>query len=332
MDIRFQITPTYTTSVGGTDTNQQVNNTPKSDRTLTITLTPGDGTPENNGIGSIQLSYPLIGPEDINLNEFIQQLENMDPTTLKGMTATAAALLVNQMAMDLAESINTGGLEFVKSNGPKIEEALKQIEDQASDTMDKLLDAMNNSNYPDFNEFLSEMLSFAQKLRQDASAARQSMIMGEYNNLLDQSKVMMDTAKKNYDAAMKEIEASRTQAIGKIVSGAVSLLATGIGAMGGGFAGAQFGAQVGGMTGNIIDGSFGLAASQDQMIAAGYKKDAEENQALLKKYEAAQKLLQEAQNVLQELRDIAKTLSDAILKLYQDFTQNQSQIVQRSNI
>ena len=42
--------------------------------------------------------------------------------------------------------------------------------------------------------------------------------------------------------------------------------------------------------------------------------------------------MQDAQQVIQEMRDAAKALSDMVLKLYQDFIQNQSQIVQRSNI
>jgi uncharacterized membrane protein len=96
------------------------------------------------------------------------------------------------------------------------------------------------------------------------------------------------------------------------------------------------GAQAGGMFGNamtqIIDGSTSVYAAEMQTEAAGHKKDAEEGQALLKKYEASQKLMQDAQSVIQEMRDAAKALSDMVLKLYQDFIQNQSQIVQRSNI
>jgi uncharacterized membrane protein len=96
------------------------------------------------------------------------------------------------------------------------------------------------------------------------------------------------------------------------------------------------GAQAGGMFGNamtqIIDGSTSVHAAKLQTEAAGFKKDAEEGQALLKKYEASQKLMQDAQSVIQEMRDAAKSLSDMVLKLYQDFIQNQSQIVQRSNI
>lgn len=331
MNVSFNVTPGFTGLVS-TDSTQQTQQSQKPDKTLTVTITSGDGTQGTSGTTGIILSYPLIGPEDIAINELMQQLQNMDVGSLQGMTSTAAALLVNQMVLDLATAINKGGLEFIKGNAEDINKALGQIERQAAEAEASLFEMLNNSNYPDFNKFLSMMLTAAQELRKSASEARHNMIMGEYNNLLDQSKVMMETAQKNYDATMKEIEATKKQAIGKIISGAVSLLATGIGAKGGGLAGAQFGAQVGSMFGNIIDGSFTLAATQDQTQAAGLKKDAEENSALLKKYEAAQKLLQEAQTVLQELRDIAKSLSDMVLKLYQDFIQNQSQIVQRSNI
>lgn len=328
MNISFNITPGYTNPIGIESTQQSQ----KPDKTLTVTITSGEGVQTTGGATAITLSYPLIGPEDIAINELLSQLENMDVASLQGMTSTAAALLVNQMVFDLAGQIKNGGVEFIRNNSAEIEKALEQIETQANHSASALFELLNNSNYPDFNSFLSMMLDMAQELRELASEARHHMVMGEYNNILEQSEVMMETAQKNYEAAMKEVEATRMQAIGKIVSGAVSIVTTGIGGIGGGFAGAQFGAQVGTMFGNIIDGSFSLAAAQDQLEAAGLKKDAEENSALLKKFEASQKLLQEAQTVLQEMRDIAKTLSDMILKLYQDFIQNQSQIVQRSNI
>ncbi len=54
--------------------------------------------------------------------------------------------------------------------------------------------------------------------------------------------------------------------------------------------------------------------------------------AVQKKFEATQKILQESESITDELMNISKTLSDMVLKLYQDFLSNQSQIVQRSNI
>jgi hypothetical protein len=339
MNVSFNVSPSYANQVGQTDQTQGTQDAQKSSKTLTITVTGGKGTEETQGNAGITLSYPLIGPEDIDLNELTQALANMDVSVLQAMTNTAAALVLNSMVQDLASTIVKGGTEYIAKNASDIEAALAHLEGRAKAAETSIFDMISSSKYPDFNSFLKLMLEMAQNLRESTSKARQEMVKGEYNNMLDQAETMMDNAQSNYDAAIKEANATRAQGIGKIVGGCLTFatsLAGGLAGRGNPAMGFLAGAQAGGMFGNamtqIIDGSTSVYAAEMQTEAAGHKKDAEEGQALLKKYEASLKLMQDAQSVIQEMRDAAKALSDMVLKLYQDFIQNQSQIVQRSNI
>ncbi|MES2596726.1 MAG: hypothetical protein V4662_15395 [Verrucomicrobiota bacterium] len=339
MNVSFNVSPNFASQAGQADQTQGSQEAQKSSKTLTITVTGGEGPGQTQGSGGITLSYPLIGPEDIDLNELTQALANMDVSVLQAMTSTAAALVVNAMVLDLASNVVAGGTDYIAKNASDIEAALAHLEGRAAAAETSLFDMISSSKYPDFNSFLKLMLETAQQLRESTSKARQEMVKGEYNNMLDQAKTMMDNAKSNYDAAIKEAKATRAQGIGKIVGGCLTFatsLAGGLAGRGNPAMGFLAGAQAGGMFGNamtqIIDGSTAVYAAEMQTEAAGHKKDAEEGQALLKKYEASQKLMQDAQSVIQEMRDAAKTLSDMVLKLYQDFITNQSQIVQRANI
>ena len=71
MNVSFNVSPGYTGQVGQTDQTQGSQESQKASKTLTITVTGGEGPGQTNGMGSITLSYPLIGPEDIDLNDGI---------------------------------------------------------------------------------------------------------------------------------------------------------------------------------------------------------------------------------------------------------------------
>lgn len=339
MNVSFNVSPSYANQVGQTDQTQGTQDAQKSSKTLTITVAGGKGTQETQGNAGITLSYPLIGLEDVDINELMQALSNMDVSVLQTMTSTAAALVVNAMVQDLAANVVAGGGDYIAKNAADITAALEHLEKQAAELESTLFDMISSSKYPDFNSFLKLMLEMTQNLRESTSKARQEMVKGEYNNMLDQAATMMTNAKSNFDAAIKEADSLRAQGIGKIVGGSLTLatsLAGGLAGRGNPAMGFLAGAQAGGQFGNamtqIIDGSTSVYAAKMQTEAAGFKKDAEEGQALVKKYEACQKLLQDAQSVIQETRDAAKSLSDMVLKLLQDFIQNQNQILQRSNI
>lgn len=340
MNVSFNITPAAinTGNVGGPDETQK---TEKSQPTLTITVTAGDGAGETGAAGSVSLSYPLVGPEDIQLNEFLEQLQSLDLEQMKGMTMTAAVLMLNQQIGELGADIIRGGEAYVAANAEQLKQTFDSLEQQAANAETQLYDLISNSSYPDFNSFLSKMLAAAQELRKMASEAKMNLVMGEHQNILDQADQMMVAAQKNYESTLKTLEAEKKEAIGKIVSGAVSLLSTfafgAMGARGGGgtsgfMTGAQMGGGIGSAAGNIIDGSFSLAANADKVDAANLKLEADLADVHRKRLEASQKLLQEAQSLTGELRDLAKTLADMVLKLYQDFMSSQQQIIQRANI
>jgi len=339
MNVSFSITPP-TISPPQVDTSSQTpQTTTQTDKSLTISITSGTGGGSPVAPTAITLSFPLIGPEDIALNEVMQELQNLDLGALKTTNLTAAVLLLNQQAGDLGAAITRGGPEYVKQNAPQLTETFKKMEEQAKKAETQLFDMLNSSTYPDFKQFLGKMLIAAQELRELASKAKHSLVMAEYGNVLDQAKQMEIAAKKNYESTMKEIDAARTEAIGKIISGALTIATTVAGGVLGGrdkgvgvLGGAQLGSGIGGAFGQIIDGSTGLAAGKTREDAAALKLEADMAGAVQKKFEATQKLLQESESITDELMNISKTLADMVLKLYQDFLSNQSQIVQRSNI
>lgn len=338
MNVLFNISPSVISppQIGGSTQTQQ---TSPTDKSLTISITTGSDGSTPVTPTAITLSYPLIGPEDIALNEVTQELKNLDLGALKTSNLTAAVLLIGQQIGELGAAITQGGKDYVKQNAAALTDSFTKAEAQAGKAETQLFDMLNSSTYPDFKQFLGKMLIAAQELRQLASQAKHHMVMAQFDNVLDQAKEMEVAAKKNYDSTMKEIEASRIDAIGKIVSGALTIgLTIGGGVLGGRtsnvgtLGGAQLGSGLGGALGQIVTGSTDLAAGKTREDAAALKLEADMAGAVQKKYEATQKLLQEAEGITDDLMNISKTLSDMVLKLYQDFLSNQNQIVQRSNI
>jgi hypothetical protein len=338
MNISFNIsTPQISTPQIGGPSSTTSSSPP--DKTLTVSITTGNPAPGGVDPIAITLSYPLIGPEDIALNEVMQQLKNLDLGQLKGSTLTAAVLLLNEHMGTIAKDMIQGGQAYIEKNAAQLEKTLDGIEKQAKQVETQLFDMINSSDYPDFSAFLSKVLLAAQELRELAATAKHHLVMAQYDNVLQQAEQMKIAAEKNYQSTLKEIEASRTEAIGKIVSGALTIISTGVGGgIGaktqgvGGLAGAQLGSGIGGAFGQIATGGAELAAADDRTDAAKLKLEADMAGVAQKKLEATQKLLQEAENITEELMNISKTLSDMVLKLYQDFISNQAQIVQRSNI
>lgn len=338
MNVSFSIsTPTF----GATQTSDtsQTQQTGQRSKTLTVSITPGSGQTQGTGSTPITLSYPLIGPEDIALNEVQQDLQNLNLRSLKASTLTAAVLLVNDQASTVASQILNGGKEYVQQNSEALTRTFSNIEEQSKKAETQLFDMLNSGHYPDFAEFLGKMLVAAQELRQLASEAKHHMVMAQYENVLDQAKQMQIAAEKNYASTMKEIEASRTEAIASIVSGALTIASTvGGGVVGmrtpnvGGVMGAQLGSGIGQALGQIGSGIGGVVSASMKEDAAALKLEADMAGVTQKKLEATQKLLQEAESITEELMNIGKTLSDMVLKLYQDFLSSQNQILQRSNI
>ena len=336
MNISFNISPTPLQQPNGVQDPQQVQQTQGSDRTLTVSITTGAEGSSGVLPTAITLTYPMIGPEDIALNEVMQQLKNLDLKTLQGMQLSAAVLVLNQHVGEIAGAMVRGGPDYIKDNAESLNKFFTDVEAKAKQAETQLFDLINNSTYPEFNDFLSKMLVAAQDLRELASKAKHSLLMADYNNVLDQAKQMEITAQKNYESTMKEIAAAQKEAIGKIVSGVLSIASTftgmGLAGKGHGMAGGNLGAGIGSSLGGIMEGAMGIAAGGDRAEGAALKKEADLADAIRKKMEATEKLISEAIQVSDELRDIGKTLADMVLKLYQDFISSQNQIVQRANV
>jgi len=299
------------------------------DKSLTVTITSGAGSAQPI---AITLSYPMIGIEDFPMTELLEQLDGLDPAQFSLMSLSAIVIGLNQTLESVAKDLTTGGEAFFNDNREVLAELFGAIESQAQTVEKSLYEVISSGKYPDFNDFLKLMLETSQTLRQLASEAKQASIQGQFDNIMMQAAQMIETANKNYDAAMKEVDALKSEAIGSIVSGSVTLLAMSVGGLSGGMAGAQFGASVGGAAGQIIDGSFKLKSAGYKADAAADRQSAELSGAIGKKLEATLKLTQQNEQIADELRDIAKTLRDMVLKLYQDFNSAQNQIIQRSNI
>jgi len=335
MNISFSA-PTSTippSNVDQADKTKDVNK--PSGKTLTIVAdVPIKG---NNGVKSAQitLDFPLIGLEDIQLTEALEQLEKLGTSLAElaqGKTAVEAFAAFTGAAMGILKGIVEGGEKGLSENFMEVDAQLQALETNAGKLEVSLFELLNNSNYPNFKEFLGKMLVAAQELRALASEARQNLVMAEFKNVLDQAGQMFKAAEANFQAAMKQIAAERAEAIGKIVSGVVSIGTSVAGAKLGGLQGMQAGGALGGAIGGVVDGTASLIGSKYKVDSAVFRKEAEIAGAVQKQFEAVQKLLQDGQSVAQELRDIAKTLADMVLKLYQDFMSSQNQIIQRSNI
>lgn len=302
------------------------------EKNLVVTISSGQGGVGGTEAIAIKLSYPMIGLEDFPLTEFLQQLDGLDLEQFSMMSLTSVVLALNDTLESVAKDIQVGGKAFVEANREALTELFGSIEEQSGKASSSLYEMLSSGKYPDFNDFLKLMLETSQTLRQLASEAKQASIQGQFENIMMQAAQMIETANKNYDAAMKEVDALKSEAIGSIVSGSLTLLAIAVGGKAGGMAGAQFGGTIGGAAGQIIDGSFKLKSAGYKADAAADRQAAELSGAIGKKLEATLKLTQQNEQIADELRDIAKTLRDMVLKLYQDFNSAQNQIIQRSNI
>jgi hypothetical protein len=335
MNISFHTSPTAVPPPGLDNTTGTQNTGKSTNKTLTIVAEIPVKNNDTVTATQIKLEFPLIGLEDVKLNEALQELEKLGASLadlVKGKTSVEAFAIFSGVAMGILKGIVEGGEQGLKDNFKKVDADLQAIENQASELETSLFELINNSKYPDFREFLGKMLIAAQELRALAADARQKLVMAEYQTVLDQAGQMFKAAEATYQAALKEIAAERAQAIGKIVGGVVSIGTTAFGGYAGGLMGMQAGGALGTAISGVTDGITSLVAGGLKTSAAEYRREADIAAAVQKQFEATQKLLQEGQNVAQELKDIAKTLADMVLKLYQDFMSSQNQIIQRANI
>jgi hypothetical protein len=316
---------------GPGDVNQANDPNKAQDKNLTVTLNVGQT--ETGSPVAFTLSYPLIGIEDIPLNELMQQLQGLDMVQFEGLTLAQTVTKLDQAIMKIAEGILGMDKDTFLANKDQLAKTFEAIEDMANTASTFLYEMVSSGHYPDFADFLKEMLEVALVLRKTASDARQAAVKGEYQNIMSQAESMKTAAQERYDKAMEDVHAKRAEAIGQLIGAICSVAVSALGArFGGGFDGLQ---AVSGLANaaNASGGAIGsLLAAEHNMKAAGHEKAANLLDAARKELEATQKLMQEAQNVANDIKEIAKQLQDMVLKIYQDFISAQNQIVQRANI
>jgi hypothetical protein len=277
----------------------------------------------------IHLDHPLIGPEDIPLNEFVQQLDSLAKTPMPVFTLSEAVRNLSEGSGALASAILSSRERGAPENPQALSQLAGTLAQQAELVEVSIRDIIENSTYPNFSDFLKELVKVAQELRELATNAKMAAIEGQYTVMYaaaEQMEVAAEKAKESRDA---DIEASKKEAIGQIVGGIASAIISG------GFAAAgagQLGATLGSAAQQIITGSFTTAVSGDKLDASAVQLESDLANVAKQRLEAAVKLIESQTQIAQDLNEIALGLRDMVLKLMQDFISSQNSVIQRANV
>ena len=259
--------------------------------------------------------------QSLPLNELVQQIESIGRVPLAPLMFGAAVDALAHAARGLGEALRAS---------PPPEPAVAAelagtLEDQATVLQRSLRDIIENSTYPNFSDFLKELVRISQELRERATEAKLASIEANYQLMYQAAEKMLEAANLAKESRDKQIEAERKEAIGQIISGAFSIVLA--------FAvGPQIAAGLGQATSGIINGSFSLAASSDKSESSALQLKSDLANVAKTLLEAAAKLIEQQTQIAEDLREIAKGLREMILKLYQDFISAQSQTIQRANV
>lgn len=304
----------------------QIKSLPNALQALSLTILGPTGRIEGpGGPLTLQLEPPRGGPGDVPLNEMLQQIDG-----LANLPVGPAALggSVDQLIGA------TGALARAMNGNPPLEpkEAAamaQQAENQATLVERSILDVIENSTYPNFSDFLKDLVKIAQQLREKATEAKLASIEANYELMKSAADQMLTAANEAKTSREKEIQAAKNEAIGKIVGGILSIgIAVGFGAMGA----AQLGGVVGQASSSIIDGSIGSHNNQIKLDGSTAQFKSDIANVAKQRLEAAAKLIEQQTQIADDLREAAKGLRDMILKLYQDFINAQNQAIQRANV
>lgn len=277
----------------------------------------------------LQLDHPLIGPEDIPVNEFIQQLGSLAETPVQVFMLAEAVKNLSQGSEALAGAMLQSQAKGAPQDPETLAAGANELGRQAEVVERSLRDVIENSTYPNFSDFLRDLVKIAQELREAASKAKLAAIEGQYSVMYSAAEQMKVAAEKAKESRDTEIAASRKEAIGQIVGGVISAAVSGGFAIGGA---AQLGATLGSSAQQIVSGSSSLAASGDKLDASALQLESDLANVAKQRLEAAAKLIETQVQTAQDLRDIASGLRDMVMKLMQDFISSQNQVIQRANV
>ncbi|PTY07815.1 hypothetical protein DB347_06210 [Opitutaceae bacterium EW11] len=278
---------------------------------------------------NVRLETPSVAPEEIPLETFLQNLDSLSKTPLPVIAVTAAFHQLVDGSAAMAKSIQKPAENGGQPDPKEVKEMADGLQQQSTLVERSILDIIENSTYPQFSDFLKEMVKVAQQLREEATKAKQAAIESNYNVMMDAADEMKVAAEKAKESRDKQIEADRKDAIGQIVSGSVTLvIGVGFGLAGAG----TIGSTIGGAAGSIITGSFSASSSNLKTESSELQEESDLANVAKQRFEAAAKLIESQVQVADDLRETARNLRDMVLKLYQDFIASKSEVLQRANV
>jgi Arc/MetJ-type ribon-helix-helix transcriptional regulator len=305
-------TPTSLASLEGTPNSTQLQNLLKG---MSLTILGSTGEIEGPGDVRVRLETPTTGPEDIPLNEFLQQLDAVENMPVEPFVYRDAVNELVDASATFAQGIH-GNPPMDAATAAQIAES---FEGQALVVERSIRDLIENSTYPNFSDFLKELVRVSQQLREMATTAKMAAIRSNYELLKGAADQMVLAAEKAKESREKEIAAEKKQAIGQIVGGVASVLFAWMPALGTGLS-------------NIITGSFNTSATGLKTESSAAQFESDLANVAKQRLEAAAKLIDQRTAIADDLRDIAKSLRDAILRLYQDLISSHTQVVRSANV
>lgn len=281
---------------------------------LTILGSSGEIEGPNSEI-SIKLQSPTVGPEDIKLNELLEQLDALGHTSGDVIVFREAVTKLAEGAQALADGI----LRQPPLDNATIVALGNDLEGQAQVVETQLRDILENSNYANYSDFLKELVKISQELREAASKAKLAAINANYELLYQAADQMKTAAEESKTSREKQIEADKMEAIGDIVGGAAGILTAWAG-------------PVSQSVTATITGSFKASTTDEKTASSTAQYNADLANVAKTRLEAAAKLVEARVQIADDIRDLAKSLRDMILKLYQDFISAHNQVAQRANV
>ena len=334
MEISLNFTPN-STSVNlqeGPSTTKGTGSSKGVDSNLQVSFT--EGAHHHHGVGGESVSIKLDIP-GVNLSDVTPaQIDNLVATLskefqnipLQGFLAGSAIMEMAKTAQDFATQLKEGGPEGAAKNKDSNDKFLTSLVKTAGQAENSMYDLVYNSSYPNYSDFLKLMLEVSKDLRQNATNMQLASAQADYNNLMSQSDILKDVATQNYNEAMKNIEADQISGAFAILGGLMSFASPMLGKAG--FGSVEVGAPALQGVSKAIDGVGQLAATGPKTDAAADKFKSDTDQAVLKVFEAGEKMIQQSATLAQDLKDNAQKLLDSVLKMLGDLVSAQNQILQ----
>jgi Arc/MetJ-type ribon-helix-helix transcriptional regulator len=277
----------------------------------------------------IQLENPTIGPEDIPLNEFVQQLESLAEVPMPVFALGQGLHELSEGSQAFAEMVLSSRASGQPENPEEIAAMGNQFAQQAELIEVNIRALIENSTYPNFSDFLKELVKVAQDLRESATKAKMAAINSSYSTMYSAAEQMKTAAVEAKASRDEQIAADKKEAIGQICAGIASAIIAGGFAIGGA---GQLGATLGSAASSIITGSVGVNAASDKYDSSESQYYSDLANVAKQRLDAAVKLIEAQSAIADDLKEIALSLRDMVLKLMQDFISSQNSIVQRANV